>query len=91
MLIYPFDGYSSRWSEGQQAEWSALLPQYTEVVRAAQGEGRGSFLLRNRILVDSASCCIAYCTRQRSGAAYTVRYAQRKGLSVFNVAEDLGH
>lgn len=32
-------------------------------------------------------CCIAWCTRATGGTAYTLRYAQRQGLRVWNVAQ----
>ena len=38
------------------------------------------------MLVDGASVCIAYCNKQRSGTAYTVKYAKERGLDVVNVA-----
>lgn len=86
VLIYPFDGYTSRWNDAQKEDGAHLLPMYSDVVRAAPAASRGAYLKRDRLLVDGASCCIAYCTKGNGGTAYTVRYAKSRGVPVFNVA-----
>lgn len=42
---------------------------------------------RNRHLVDNSSICIAYLTEETGGTAYTVKYANQKGVRVINIAE----
>ena len=86
ILVYPFDGYMSRWSRGQREEAMGLLERYDKVVRVAERGSRGVYLQRNRKLVDGSSCCICYCTRRTGGTAYTVEYAESRGLEVYNVA-----
>lgn len=86
VLIYPFDSYTDRWNDAQKAEYAKLLPQYDNVIKASERSGREAYLLRNRMLVDSSAVCIAYCQKQRSGTAYTVRYAKAQGLAVINTA-----
>lgn len=86
VLIYPFDGYTDRWNDAQKAEYAKLLPQYDKVIKASERSGREAYLLRNRMLVDSSAVCIAYCHKQRSGTAYTVRYAKAQGMAVTNTA-----
>lgn len=88
VLIYPFDGYTDRWNDAQKAEYAELLPQYDEAIRASERSGRDAYLLRNRLLVDGASVCIAYCHKYRSGTAYTIRYAKAQGLMVINMAPE---
>ncbi len=44
------------------------------------------YLIRDRKLVDESGYCINYCNRRTGGTAYTVRYAMRKGLQVFNAS-----
>ena len=86
VLIYPFDNYTDRWNDAQKAEYAKLLPQYDDVIKASERSGREAYLLRNRMLVDSSAVCIAYCHKQRSGTAYTVRYAKAQGMAVTNTA-----
>ncbi|MBE6708793.1 MAG: DUF1273 family protein [Ruminococcaceae bacterium] len=44
-------------------------------------------LERNRFMVDRSALCIAYCTRQKGGSAYTVNYAKKEGLGVINIGD----
>ena len=43
---------------------------------------RDCMLKRNRYMVHHASVCIAYCTKDTGGTAYTVRYARDTGKTV---------
>ena len=84
VLVYPFDGFTGRWSDAQRAEYARLLPLYDKAVCVAQRASREAYLKRDRHLVDSSAHCIAYCTRNSGGTAYTVRYAYQQGVSVYN-------
>ena len=86
ILVYPFEGFTGRWSGEQRAEYARLLPQYDKAVCVAQRASREAYLERDRHLVDSSAYCIAYCTRNSGGTAYTVRYAHQQGVTVFNTA-----
>ena len=88
ILVYPFEGFTSRWTDAQKAAYDQMLPKYNKRVCVAPEGSREAFLARDRYLVDNSSFCIAYCTRNQGGTAYTVRYAQRKGVPVFNTASD---
>ena len=87
ILVYPFDGFTSRWSDEQREEYARLLPQYDKAVCIAQSGSREAYLARDRHLVDGSAYCIAYCTRNSGGTAYTVRYARERGVEVYNIAE----
>lgn len=86
ILVQPFPDYQSRWTPAQQARVAAVEAR-VEVVVYCQTPSREAFLARDRHLVDGSSCCIAWCTRATGGTAYTLHYAQRKGLRVWNVAQ----
>ncbi|MBM6977381.1 SLOG family protein [Intestinimonas butyriciproducens] len=85
ILVYPFDGFISRWSDSQQATYARLLPLYNKRVCVCKSASREAYLTRDRHLVDCSSVCVAYCTRQTGGTAYTIRYAVARGVPVFNV------
>lgn len=87
ILVYPFDGFISRWSDSQQATYARLLPMYDKRVCVCKSASRDAYLARDRHLVDYSSACIAYCTRQTGGTAYTIRYAAARGVPVFNVGD----
>ena len=90
ILVYPFEGFTSRWNDKQRAEYARLLPQYDKAVCVAQRASREAYLERDRHLVDGSAYCIAYCTRGSGGTAYTLRYAQQEGLKIYNVAQKDG-
>ena len=88
ILVYPFEGFTSRWSDVQQAEYVRLLQQYDKAVCVAQRASIEAYLTRDRHLVDGSAYCIAYCTRDSGGTAYTLRYARQEGLKIVNTASD---
>ena len=47
---------------------------------------QGCMYQRNRYLGGHSAACICFLTEDTSGTAYTVRYAQSKGLKIFNLA-----
>ena len=86
ILVYPFDGFTSRWTDAQRAVYNWMLPQYDKCVCVSPEGSREAFLVRDKHLVDNFSICIAYCIRNYGGTAYTIRYAQSKGIPVRNIA-----
>ena len=87
ILVYPFNGFTSRWTETQQKTYQQLLPQYNKVVCVSEQAGKEAYLARVRHLVDGSSYCVAYCTRDTGGTAYTLRYAEKQGLTIYNIAQ----
>ena len=87
ILVYPFDGFTSRWTPQQQGEFAALLPKYNKVVCACGTQGREAYLARNRHLVNASAYCIAYCTQPHGGTAYPVGYARAQGVRIINIGE----
>ena len=86
ILVYPFDGFTSRWTDAQRAAYNRLLPKYDKHICVSTEGSSEAFLARDRHLVDHSSICIAYCVRNRGGTAYTIRYAQSQGIPVRNMA-----
>ena len=86
-LICPFEGFINRWNQTQQNEFTTLLPHFDEVIYKEETGSRDAYLARNRELVDRSAYCIAYCTRNYGGTAYTVRYAAKSGVMVLNIAD----
>lgn len=87
ILVYPFEEFTDRWTAEQQAAYERLLPKYDKVVCACSRPSREAYLARDRHLVNGSAYCIAYCTRNTGGTAYTVRYAHQQGATVQNIAE----
>lgn len=87
ILVYPFDGYTNRWTPGQRSETLLMRGRYDKIVKMSEKPGKAAYLRRDRHLVDCSTYCICYCTRSDGGTAYTVRYVQRNGLEIFNTAD----
>ena len=90
ILVQPFPGYQRRWTPAQQARAAAVEARVDKVVVCCKTPSREAFLARDRHLVDNVGCCIAWCSRPTGGTAYTLRYAQKQGLRVWNVAQPGG-
>ncbi len=60
---------------------------YDECVCIAEKYRKGCFHIRNRFLVDNSSYCICYFTENTGGTAYTVDYAKKQRLRVYNISE----
>ncbi len=86
ILVYPFNGFTSRWAAEQKAVYDRFLPMYNKLVCVSDTPSKEAYLARNRHLVDHSAFCISYCTRSVGGTAYTVRYAAHCGLELRNVA-----
>lgn len=87
ILVYPFDGFTDRWTDEQQKHHNLVLPYYDKVVRVCNAPSKSAFLMRDRHLVDGSAYCVAYQTRDTGGTAYTTRYARQQGAEVINVAD----
>lgn len=89
ILVQPFPGYQSRWTPAQQARAAAVEARVDKVVICCQRPSREAFLARDRHLVDGSAYCIAYCTKTSGGTAYTMRYAEKQGLRIWNVRDSI--
>lgn len=86
-MVCPFDGFTNRWHQDQQDRFEEMLSHYDKVIYKEKTGSREAYLSRNRHLVDNSAYCIAYCTRNYGGTAYTVRYAMKNGVTVLNTAD----
>lgn len=89
--VFPFSGYDSKWTLAQREEYAALIPQLDKLVYISDKGGSEAFLERNRKMVEGSSALICYYneSRKRSGTGQCVRYAQKLGLEVINIADFL--
>lgn len=89
ILVYPFEGFTNRWSVEQKESFAKLLPLYDKRVCVGISASKEAYLIRNRHLVDCSAHCIAYCTRGTGGTAYTLRYAEGQEIYTRNIAEEV--
>lgn len=87
VLVLPCRDQERLWNERDQQLYHDLLRQADEVIYTGDLYSRECMFVRNRYLVDHSSHCLCYLTRDRGGTAYTVRYAEKQGLEMINLAE----
>lgn len=83
--VLPYQGYMEGWEDQDVARQETIIRKSNKVVYVCQ-EKEGAFLVRDRKLVDESSFCICYCHRLTGGTAYTVRYAMKQGVPVFDTS-----
>ena len=88
ILIYPFEGYQDLWTQSQRDQYVQIWHRFDKRVCASKEGSKEAFLARNRHMVDYASTLICYYNEKqfRSGTGQCVRYAQKQGLEIINIA-----
>ena len=88
-MILPCEHHDRGWSAHDRDLLARILNRADEVVYTGKDYDRTCMFIRNRYLVDHSRYCIAYQSRTQGGTAYTVEYAQKKGLQIYNLAQGL--
>lgn len=86
ILVLPCKDQADRWSEADRAVYEDIKSKADKIVYMAEHYTRDCMFRRNRHLVDNSSVCICYLTQKSGGTAYTVGYAEKKGVTVKNLA-----
>ena len=89
-IVIPCKDQCQSWSQAQISVYEYTLANANEIEYVADEYFDGCMRERNQRLVDSSDILIAYVSRPRSGAAQTVRMAQRAGKTVYNLFPSLG-
>lgn len=89
ILVLPCRNQTRGWSSKDVRVYENIKQQADKVVYTSDEYTRDCMHKRNRHLVDNSSACIAYLTNNKGGTAYTVDYALKHYISVFNIAEHL--
>lgn len=89
-IVIPCKNQSDMWSPSQISLYEYTLSNADEVVYMTDEYEDGCMRLRNQYLADQCDLMIAYVSRPYSGAAQTVRMAERAGKKVYNIYPSLG-
>ncbi|MBQ4065383.1 MAG: DUF1273 family protein, partial [Clostridia bacterium] len=87
IIAKPCPEQASRWAEPDRVLYQRILDRADEVVTVSPVYTRSCMLERNRYMVDRSEMLIAYVKRAEGGSAYTLRYAEKKGLDILNLAD----
>ena len=89
-MILPCREQDKSYSAADKGRYAALLAGADRTEWLSPRYYRGCMLARDRVMVDRADCCVSFQTRSEGGTAYTVRLAANRGLSIYNIARQLG-
>ncbi|MBP3941845.1 MAG: DUF1273 family protein [Christensenellaceae bacterium] len=84
-LILPYKKHTTSRKKEASALSERICEQANHIDVLAERFYPGCFHVRNRRLVDSACVCICYQRKENGGTAYTVKYAEEKGLSLIKI------
>ena len=87
ILAIPCAGQDERWSPIQRALYQQIRQLSTAEFVLSPRYYQGCMHKRNDFMVEHSSHLIAYVKRTSGGSAYTLRAAQKKGLSICNLAD----
>lgn len=89
ILVLPCYSQTRGWSSEDVEIYENIKKKADKIVYTSLEYTRGCMHKRNRHLVDNSSVCISYLNESKGGTAYTVDYATKRGLTVFNIADYL--
>ena len=85
ILVLPCRDHANRWRFTDRLRFHAIARAADKTVCLSEHYYDGCMQARNRHLVDNSSLCVAYCIRENGGSAYTVRYAEQRGLKIIRL------
>ena len=88
-VVVPCRNQSDGWSYSQVATYEYILGRADSVEYLSEEYTDGCMRERNQRLVDLSDILIAYVSRYSSGAAQTVRMAEKAGKTVYNLYPSL--
>ena len=86
ILVLPCKTHTYGWSRENIEIYEKIKKACDKYVYTSDEYTSGCMQYRNRYLVDHSGYCICYLTKNSGGTAYTVRYAEKKGLKIINLA-----
>ena len=86
LLALPCPDQAVKWRKDAQERYERILAAADKHIYIAPAYTPSCMLERNRFLVDHSALCISYLREgAHGGTAYTVAYAQKKGLPCINL------
>lgn len=85
-LILPCRAQTRGWSVADRGKYDYIMSRASSVTYVSDDYTQSCMQERNRALVDASDICVAYYNGMpNGGTAYTVRYAQKRGVEVKNI------
>ena len=91
ILVLPCYNQTLNWQFNDIAKFEEIKSKSDKVVYVSKQYTPNCMQKRNLHLVNNSSACICYLTKSTGGTAYTIKYAQSRGLLILNVADNTSH
>ena len=89
-LYLPCPDQTRGWKPADVDSYKYIKEHADRVYVASPYYFSGCMHVRNRMLVNGADLCVAYCRRHEGGTAYTVDYARQQYVELINLADPVG-
>lgn len=86
-LLLPCPGQESKWNLRQKREYHGILAAADSAEYISQAYSASAMHKRNRELVNRSQFCLCYLKNEKSGTAFTVRYAEKNSVKVKNLCQ----
>lgn len=86
VLALPCPEQADRWSAADRALYEDIRTNADEVCMISPAYAAGCMQKRNRYMVDRSSYLISFVDRPSGGSFSTLKYAQKQGLRIQNLA-----
>ncbi len=86
ILVLPCPDQDKFWDERDKKIYEEIKSEADKITVVEPHYTRDCMHKRNRHLVDCSAHCICYKKENKGGTAYTVSYAEKKGLDIINLA-----
>lgn len=84
-ICIPCRDQSKKFSAKQKEEYMYVVSKADSYEVMYDHYVRGCMHARNKKMADFSSVCVAYCKKQTGGTAFTVNYAQKKGIEIIYI------
>lgn len=88
-MALPCKDQCKYWTSAQKNTYQGILEKSDVVCYTQDFYSAGCMHKRNRYLLEKSSCVVAYLTQKKGGTLYTVKQAQKAGIPVINLSQEL--
>lgn len=85
ILALPCREQAKSWRKKDMLVYDEIKNLADEVIFVSENYDAGCMHRRNRFMVDNSESCVFYMTSPRGGTAYTVKYAIKSELILYNI------
>ena len=85
IMLLPCLAQDAYWSERQRDDYGFVLKNADETVYVSEEYTKDCMRHRNAELIERSDMLIAYVSHRRSGSGQTLNFAERAGMTVYNL------